>query len=170
MKISRSWAMPSHETFSIKPIKELLDRYLKYKNTISIDPFARNSKRASITNDFDSNTSAEHHLNALDFIEKFGRSADICLFDPPYTLRQCKEHYEKAGFQFKKLESQNCIRWTLERNALAERQGLGAIVISFGYTTTCMGKKRGYEILEILMVSHGAAHNDTLVTVERKIK
>lgn len=31
------------------------------------------------------------------------------------------------------------------------------------------GLKRGYELLEVLLVPHGAAHNDTIVTVERKI-
>lgn len=31
------------------------------------------------------------------------------------------------------------------------------------------GKKRGYEILEIVICSHGPAHNDTLCTVERKL-
>jgi hypothetical protein len=31
-----------------------------------------------------------------------------------------------------------------------------------------MGKKRGFEIIEILLVSHGRLHNDTIVTVEVK--
>ena len=28
---------------------------------------------------------------------------------------------------------------------------------------------RGYELLEVLLVPHGGAHNDTIVTVERKV-
>ena len=32
-----------------------------------------------------------------------------------------------------------------------------------------MGNKRGYEIIEILLVSHGSAHNDTICVVERKL-
>jgi hypothetical protein len=32
-----------------------------------------------------------------------------------------------------------------------------------------MGKNRGFEIVEILIVAHGGHHNDTLVTVERKL-
>lgn len=32
-----------------------------------------------------------------------------------------------------------------------------------------MGIKRDFELLEVLLVAHGAAHNDTIVTVERKL-
>jgi hypothetical protein len=31
------------------------------------------------------------------------------------------------------------------------------------------GIKRGYEMLENLLVPHSAAHNDTIITVERKV-
>ena len=44
------------------------------------------------------------------------------------------------------------------------------IVITFGWNTNGIGKKYGFEIVEILIVAHGSMHNDTLVTVERKIK
>lgn len=33
-----------------------------------------------------------------------------------------------------------------------------------------MGPQRGYRIIEMLLVSHGAAANDTIVTVERKVE
>lgn len=32
-----------------------------------------------------------------------------------------------------------------------------------------MGKERGFEILEILLVCHGGAHNDTICLAERRI-
>ena len=44
--------MPNKNTFDIKPIKELIERY-NYKNVVSIDPFANKNKIASITNDLD---------------------------------------------------------------------------------------------------------------------
>ena len=34
--------------------------------------------------------------------------------------------------------------------------------------SNAFGKKRGFEIEEILIVAHGGNRNDTLVTVERK--
>lgn len=42
MIITRSWAMPNENTFSIKPIAELIKRYLNPELT-TIDPFSRNS-------------------------------------------------------------------------------------------------------------------------------
>jgi hypothetical protein len=43
------------------------------------------------------------------------------------------------------------------------------IVLSFGWNTVGMGKKRGFEILEIMLVCHGGAHNDTICMAERRI-
>lgn len=46
----------------------------------------------------------------------------------------------------------------------------GGIAISFGWNSVGLGKKNGFEIIEILLVSHGGNHNDTICTVERKIQ
>ena len=43
------------------------------------------------------------------------------------------------------------------------------IVISFGWNSNGMGKTRGYAKKEILLVAHGDNHNDTIVTVEKKV-
>lgn len=32
-----------------------------------------------------------------------------------------------------------------------------------------IGKKRGFEIEEIVLLSHGALHHDTIVTIDRKV-
>ena len=50
MKITRSWAMPNKNTFEIKPIKEMID---KYRFGVSVDPFANKNRIATITNDLD---------------------------------------------------------------------------------------------------------------------
>lgn len=52
---------------------------------------------------------------------------------------------------------------------------IGEIVKKDGYVITCgwnsggIGKKYGFEIIEILLVPHGGWHNDTIITVERKV-
>jgi len=46
---------------------------------------------------------------------------------------------------------------------------LGGIAISFGWNSNGFGKKLGFEIIEILIVPHGSSHNDTIVTIERKV-
>ena len=43
------------------------------------------------------------------------------------------------------------------------------IVITCGWNSNGIGKKYGFEIVEILLVAHGAMHNDTIVTIERKL-
>lgn len=164
MKISRAWAMPSSDTLTIQPIRKF---FKKWHRSISVDPFARNCSLCDITNDLNLNTKAQFHLKADKFLMGI-RNMNFVLFDPPYSLRQVKECYEGVGIGFTHQDSQNAIRWTKERNIIAEKQEIDDIVLSLGWTTTCMGKKRGYKIEEILIVSHGPAHNDSLCVIERK--
>lgn len=49
MEIQKKWAMPSGDTFGIKPIKELFDKY--NKGGVIIDPFAKDCKLGTIRND-----------------------------------------------------------------------------------------------------------------------
>jgi len=44
-----------------------------------------------------------------------------------------------------------------------------AVVLSFGWNTVGMGKTRGFEIVEIMLVCHGGAHNDTICLAERRL-
>ena len=44
------------------------------------------------------------------------------------------------------------------------------IVITCGWNSGGIGKKYGFEIIEILLVPHGGWHNDTIITVEKKVK
>lgn len=163
--ITRKWIMPNHDTFSMKPLKELFE---KYKKGVTVDPFARNCELCEYTNDLNKNTKAKYHMKSDEFL-KSAYPMNTVIFDPPYSLRQVKECYDNYGTGFTHKDSQNAIRWTVERDLISSKQNTGDIVISCGWSTTAMGKKRGYEIVEILILSHGAAHNDTLITVERKL-
>lgn len=170
MQIERAWAMPNKETFKIKPIRELLLTLRKNRpGKTFYDPFSRNSMFADIRNDMDEDTEAEFHMPANEFL-KSQKSLDFVLFDPPYTLQQCKEHYKKSVGVFTQFDAQNCVRWKEERDIIASKQKLTDEVLSFGYTSTCMGMKRGYEIRYILLVSSGPAHNDIIITLETKSK
>lgn len=164
MKITRAWAMPSHNTLSIKPIREIFDRH---KGITQVDPFARDCELCTFTNDLNPETKAQNHMMADKFLAAFERLPFV-LFDPPYSLRQVKECYDGFGDGFTHKDSQNAVKWTVERDIIADRQKIGDKVMSLGWSSTCMGKKRGYEIIEILLVAHGAGHNDTIVTIEEK--
>ena len=161
--------MPNSNTLKLKCFYTTFN---KYNQGLSIDPFARNCKLAKITNDLNRNTSAKYHMYANEFLLKIKDRKlipDVVIFDPPFSLRQVKECYDNYGSGFTQKDSTNAIRWTIERDIISNIQISGGIVHSFGWTTTCMSKKRGYEILEIVLCSHGPAHNDTIMTVERKI-
>ena len=78
--------MPNSNTFSIKPIKELIEKYATGK---IVDPFANNNKLATVTNDLDTQYDTDYHMDALDFLKIFDdNSVDTVLYDPPYSPRQ----------------------------------------------------------------------------------
>lgn len=65
MKFSRQWHMPNPDTFSIKPIADLLNRWLVECEVI-VDPFARNSKFATHTNDLGPEFDVDHECPFFD--------------------------------------------------------------------------------------------------------
>lgn len=159
--------MPNSNTFEIKPIKELID---KYTYGLVIDPFANKNKLANITNDLDEQYDTDYHMDALDFLKKFNdNSVDCVLYDPPYSVRQVSEVYRKLGHSVN-METTQASYWSKQKKEIGRIVNRNGIVISCGWNSGGIGKKYGFEILEILLVPHGGAHNDTIVTVERKIK
>lgn len=167
---SRHFAMPNAETFSIRPIGDFVRGYLA-KAAVSVDPFARNRDWATFTNDINPKTSAMSHHDAETFLmvlERKGVVADLALFDPPYSPRQIAEHYRAAGLRVTAEDTQNARLYKRVRDALHPIIAPGGIVLSFGWQSTGMGKGRGYELIEVVLVTHGGGHNDTICIAERK--
>ena len=166
--------MPNFATFTIKPIAELLKRYRVGKGWI--DPFAGWNSPAGFKNDINKKAPTGFHMEAKDFVEQWTKSNDIvssgqfegALFDPPYSNRQISEHYKEAGLIPTQLDT-SAQFYSKVKDPLASIIKKGGYVISFGWNSSGMGKNRGFEIVEILLVAHGGAHNDTIVTVERKV-
>ena len=168
MKITRAWAMPSPHTFTIKPIRELLARYVGTgKNWI--DPFAGENSPAEITNDLNPNKPTKYHMHALDFAKMLTGVYDGCLFDPPYSLTQVKECYQNIGCEDFMSQDASHFPYDIKR-AISLKIKAGGVIISCGWNSCGFGKKLGFEIVEILLVCHGRTHNDTIVTVEKKIQ
>lgn len=166
---SREWEMPNSNTFDIKCIKRLIHKYVKqdYK---SIDPFANMNRIAKITNDLDPEMKADYCMDALDFLKLFPEnSMDFVLYDPPYSPRQVSECYKKLG-KTVNMQTTQASFWGNLKKEIARITKPNGIVISFGWNTNGIGKTKGFEILEVLMVAHGGNHNDTICTVERKIQ
>lgn len=163
--MNRTWAMPNKNTYQIKPIADLLDKEM---TGFSVDPFARTSSRATINNDINSNFGDLNH-DALDFLGCFSdEEVDTVVFDPPYSPRQVSECYQKEGVTVTNLMTSGKF-WADLKDEVARITHKGSKVISFGWNSGGMGKSRGFEIESILLIAHGGSHNDTIVTIERKI-
>lgn len=170
MQISRVWAMPHRDTFQVKPIRVFVQKYLRDARC-SIDPFARNSRLATVTNDLNPETSAEYHMDALDFLKMLasrGARADVVIFDPPYSLEQCKRAYDSIGRKVTMRDTQIWGRWTEHKQIIGELLSPAGTFLHFGWHTNGLGKKHGFEIVELLDVAHGSGHYDTLCIAERR--
>lgn len=163
MEINRTWAMPNKWTFAIKPIKELLEKYNVGKGWL--DPFAGKLSPAEIRNDHRSNMNAEYHMDAIDFANTIQGYYKGALFDPPYSIHEVKRHYDSIGRKYDFKSDPTC-SFKQVRDVIAPKVNM---VIYFGWNSNAFGKKRGFEIIEILLVAHGGNRNDTIVTVEKKI-
>lgn len=160
--------MPNSETFSIKPIRELIDKY-REEGMVIVDPFARNSDIGTITNDLDPETKAMYHKDATDFLCHLDDNiADMVLYDPPYSARQVSESYKRLGESVNMQTTQSSY-WARQKKEIARITKKGGVVITCAWNSGGIGAGLGFEQQEILLVAHGGWHNDTIVTVERKM-
>ncbi len=112
----------------------------------------------------------DYHLDAVDFLKMFeDNSVDFVFYDPPYSLRQVSEVYKSVGIEVTMETTQSSWR-TKHINEISRILRPGGIVMCFGWNSSGIGKERGCELTEILLVAHGGSHNDTIVTVERKFR
>lgn len=153
VNISRTWAMPNKNTFQIKPIGNLISKYRldNISHGLWLDPFPY-----------------PYQEDALVYLAKFHDNfVEGVLFDPPYSPRQLKECYQSYGMALHDTKSSVWSNW---KDEIARVIKPGGLCISFGWSSNGLGKSRGFEIVEILMVAHGGNHNDTICVVEKKLK
>lgn len=169
-QFSRAFAGPSSDTFDVPPIAGFVQKYL-LKSKVSVDPFARNKRWATFTNDLNPDTAADNHLDAEEFLNQLHErkvTADLVIFDPPYSPRQISECYQNIGKTVTMEDTQNCVLYSRVRSKIPAILSEDGVVLSFGWNSNGMGEKHDMEIIEILIVAHGAAHNDTICVAERR--
>lgn len=160
--INRVWEMPNKWTFKMRCVRELLERNVKGEWA---DPFAGLFSPAKYRNDIEENRNSTHQMDALDFLKSLdGESMDGVLFDPPYSVDQCLRRYTP---KFKGTAGR-AEYWAQCKNEVARVVKNQGLAISFCWDSTGIGKKRGFTQEEVMLICHGACHNDTIVTVERK--
>jgi hypothetical protein len=116
-----------------------------------------------ITNDLDEAFPTSYHMDAVDCLKmliKEGVKVKRVLLDPPYSYRKSMELYKgNLNSRFKRL-----------LDLIPEVLAIDGWVITFGYHSSVMSRKRGFAIREICLISHGGAQHDTIATVEERIK
>lgn len=168
MRIKRVWAMPNKLTFTIKPIKQLVEKYVTVSEVV-VDPFANQSKYGTITNDLNPDFDTTYNLDALTFLNKIESNfADLVLFDPPYSITQASECYKNFGKEKLERSVSNMGYWADCKNQVARILKPNGIALICGWSSNGIGKNRGFNMLEILLVAHGGSKNDTIVTIEQK--
>lgn len=112
-----------------------------------------------IRNDIDLTMPADFHQDAYELVCAFpSYSFDTIVLDPPYSLRKSREKYEGR-----------CIgSFTKIKNELPRILRAGGRVITFGYDSVGMAKKRGFSKVAILLICHSGDHDDTIAVVEDK--
>jgi len=142
--------MPNKRTFQIPVIKKLIKSEIK-PGDIIIEPFPFNSK-----------------IDAYDYLLTLSDSSvDIVLLDPPYSGRQVKEHYNQKNIKVESWHTSSHFMGRI-RKQVARILKPGGKVLRFGWNSGRIYK--GFEIQRILLLCHGSEHNDTIVTVQKKMQ
>jgi tRNA G10 N-methylase Trm11 len=111
-----------------------------------------------VRNDIDKTMEASYHLDALEFIKQCKDKFDTIILDPPYAYRKAMEMY-KGNYTS---------RFKLIADEIPRLLKSDGKVISFGYHTTFMGKKRRFKLEKLCVFAHGGAQHATLGIVELK--
>lgn len=163
MELSRIWVMPSKWTFTMAPVKKLFEQYSVGSNYA--DPFAGENSPAEFTNDIEGRGN-KSQLDGLEFLKTFkDNSVSGVLLDPPYSVEQCLRKYTPKynGTAGRTEYRARC------KDEIGRIIKPGGIAISFSWDSTGIGKKRGFKIIEIMLLCHGACHNDTIITIEKAL-
>lgn len=109
-----------------------------------------------VRNDIDKDVLADYHLDAYDFVKQCNDEFDTIILDPPYAYRKAMEMY-KGNYTSK---------FKLIADEIPRLLKDGGKVISFGYHTTFLGKKRDAELYKLCVFAHGGAQHATIGIIE----
>lgn len=167
IKFSRICQPLNKMTFKAPKTRAWVEEQCKGKSVLNV--FAGETRLRDcmeITNDLSKDVNVLYHMDALEFVKyiayndkPFMGKFDVVLLDPPYSFRKSMELYNgNKASRFKQV-----------LDVIPDLLKPDGIVITFGYHSSVMSAKRGFKIKEILLISHGGAQHDTIVSVEGRI-
>jgi tRNA G10 N-methylase Trm11 len=113
--------------------------------------------------DSDVTMDADFYMDAVDAMEMFIKEKtkfDTIILDPPYAYRKSMEMYNgHYTSRFKMLA--DLVPRVLSKDGK---------IISFGYHSTFMGKKRGFNLDKLCVFAHGGAQHCTIGIVESQME
>lgn len=142
---SREWAMPSGDTLSIPLIRRLFEKYRPKGDSVIVDPFARNCKLGTIRNDLNPEFDTQYHLDALEFLKTLKEdSADMVVFDPPYSVAQAASIYKSFGKEKLEINVANAKYWSMCRKHISRilKNGGGMSFLWMEYEWCRQGEPR----------------------------
>ena len=151
---------PLHKyTFRSSKIREWVERQVEGRVLNLFAGEVRLNCR-EVRNDIREEMNAKYHLDALDFVKRCKDNRfNTVLLDPPYSYRKSMEMYGgKVMSPFNALKASIPI--------ILRDKG---VVITFGYHSVSMGKKRGFVQEHLLVMFDGGAIHDTLAIKERML-
>jgi hypothetical protein len=154
---------PLHRyTFEAPKIKQWVENNCE---GLTLNLFAGETKLNinEIRNDLNLDTNPNLNMDALEcckYLVEKKYKFDTILLDPPYSYRKSMEKYNgRISSPFNQIKDQ--LSYLTHKHSR---------IITFGYHSTCMGKKRGFNLIQILLICHGGAQHDTIAIVEEKVK
>lgn len=175
----------TNEPFSMPVVQHLIHKTLKKiqgtRKVRIVDPFARNHRQKgciTVSNDLNPEIDCMYNLEMNDFgqliLEKVLQGElplfDMIFHDPPYSLRQLKDHYDNIGHDLKKWQTNDM--WGTGQDALAKCLKVGGYAISLGWHSHGYGKKRGFQKIGVYVIEQVATKDryDLIVTIEQKVQ
>jgi hypothetical protein len=154
---------PLHSyTFRAPKIRRWVEQHCVGK---TLNLFAGTVKLAvdEVRVDADVTTNPDYDMDCLEFVRYATKQQwqyDTVIIDPPYSYRKSMEKYKgHIASPFKQLKDE-----------LLNIVPIGGRILTFGYHSLSMGKIRGFEVTNILLINHGGAQHDTICVVEKRIK
>lgn len=158
-EIERIFEMPSQWTFEQPKTRAWVEARL-YGKVLNLFGGKTRLNGDIVYNDLDETLPADLRRDATKVAlwEDLAGQFDCVIFDPPFS-----DHQAIVTYGIKRAQRVTHARDVV--NLVLKSTGR---VVSLGYNSTGMGRKRGFTKEGILLVNHGGSHSDTIVLSERR--